>query len=125
MWGADAGVWNPERFLRPDKAGTTSVGMFANLLNFCTCSPASPYPNCCKLTLAPVAAGIRACIGWRFAVIEMQAIAATLIENFEFALPPQTKENIIRRKPTDVMAPMADGHLGVWMGLKVKYCGSS
>ena len=46
-------------------------------------------------------------------MIEMQAIAATLIENFEFALPPQIKENIVRRKPTGIMAPMADGHPGV------------
>jgi hypothetical protein len=53
-------------------------------------------------------------------VIEMQAIAAMLIENFEFALPPQTEKTKIRRKPTGVMAPMADGYPGVWMGLQVK-----
>ena len=53
----------------------------------------------------------------------MQAIAATLLESFEFSLPPQIDENIIRRKPSNLMAPMADGHEGVWMGLKVKYCG--
>ncbi|KZV71385.1 cytochrome P450 [Peniophora sp. CONT] len=106
VWGADAREWNPERFMRLDKARMTSVGVYANLLNF--------------------SAGLRACIGWRFSVIEMQAIAATLIENFEFGLPPQTKENIIQGKPNvGVMAPMAEGHPGVWMGLKVKYCGSA
>ncbi|VDC00881.1 unnamed protein product [Peniophora sp. CBMAI 1063] len=105
VWGADAGEWNPERFMRIDKAGMTSVGVFANLLNF--------------------SAGLRACLGWRFSVIEMQAIAATLIENFEFGLPPQTKENIIHRKPTGVMAPMTEGGTSIWMGLKVKYCGSA
>ena len=36
VWGADADEWNPERFMRLDKAGMTSVGVFANLLNFCT-----------------------------------------------------------------------------------------
>lgn len=50
----------------------------------------------------------------------MQAVAATLIETFEFTLPPQTKDNIVRRKPCMLMAPMAEGHLGVWMGLNVK-----
>ncbi|VDB99464.1 unnamed protein product [Peniophora sp. CBMAI 1063] len=102
VWGADADAWNPDRFMKLEKEGMTPVDLYANLLNF--------------------SAGIRGCIGWKFAVIEMQAIAATLIENFEFALPPQTKENVVRRKPTGIMAPMADGHPGAWMGLKVKDC---
>ncbi|KZV60943.1 cytochrome P450 [Peniophora sp. CONT] len=102
VWGADAHGWNPDRFMRINKAGMTSVGVYANLLNF--------------------SAGIRGCLGWRFSVLEMQAIAATLIENFEFALPPQTNDNIIKRMPTGVMAPMADGHDGIWMGLKIKCC---
>ena len=50
----------------------------------------------------------------------MQALAATLIGEFEFSLPAQTSENIIYRKPATLMAPMAEGHSGVWMGLKVK-----
>ena len=53
-------------------------------------------------------------------IIEMQALAATLIGEFEFSLPAQTSENIIYRKPATLMAPMAEGHPGVWMGLKVK-----
>ncbi|KAI0319080.1 cytochrome P450 [Amylostereum chailletii] len=100
VWGDDAHEWNPDRFLNMDKAKQTSVGVYANLLNF--------------------SAGIRGCIGWRFAVIEMQAIAATLIENFEFALPPDYEKNKIKRMPTGVMAPMVDGNPNIWMGLKVK-----
>ncbi|KZV71952.1 cytochrome P450 [Peniophora sp. CONT] len=100
VWGTDAAVWNPNRFMHMDKQSMVSLGPYANLGNF--------------------AAGVRGCIGWRFAIIEMQAIAATLIENFEFALPPQTKENIVRRKPCMLMAPMAEGRLGIWMGLNVK-----
>jgi hypothetical protein len=50
----------------------------------------------------------------------MQAIAAMMIENFEFALPLQTEKTRIRRKPTGIMAPMAKGYPGVWMGLHVK-----
>ncbi|KAJ6524397.1 cytochrome P450 [Mycena vulgaris] len=53
-------------------------------------------------------------------VIEMQAIASTLIENFEFGLPPQTEKTKIHRKPSGIMAPMVDGYPGFWMGLKVK-----
>ncbi|KZV76310.1 cytochrome P450 [Peniophora sp. CONT] len=105
VWGADADEWNPDRFAHLDKANMTSVGLYANLLTF--------------------SAGLRGCIGWRFAVIEAQAIAATLIESFEFALPPQTKENIVHRKPTVIMAPTTESHPGGWLGLKVKYCGEA
>ena len=52
-------------------------------------------------------------------VIEMQAIAALLIEDFEFSLPPSDTITI-KRKPMTIMAPMADGYPGVWLGLKVK-----
>jgi len=100
VWGEDPDNWRPERFLNMDKAHMVSVGVYANLLNF--------------------SAGIRGCLGWRFAVIEMQAIAATLIEKFEFELPPQTEKTRIIRKPTGLMVPMAEGYLGVWMGLRVK-----
>ena len=55
-------------------------------------------------------------------VYEMQAIAATLIESFEFALPPQTEDNLVRRRPSLIMAPIAVGHPGIWMGLMVKNC---
>ena len=60
--------------------------------------------------------------GWRFSVLEMQAIAAIVIENFEFALPSQTQ---IERKPTIIMAPMTPDRSGVWMGLEVKSCAPS
>ncbi|KZV76320.1 cytochrome P450 [Peniophora sp. CONT] len=105
VWGADADQWNPDRFAHLEKAKMTSVGLYANLLNF--------------------SAGIRGCIGWRFSVIELQAIAATLIESFEFALPPQTKDNIIQRKPSGIMAPATEAHPNGWLGLKVKYCGEA
>jgi hypothetical protein len=54
-------------------------------------------------------------------IIEMQIIAATLLENFEFSLPPQIQETRIIRKPLVVMVPMVEGRLYPWMGLKVKY----
>ena len=85
------------------------------------------------------AGGVRGCLGWRFAyvtllvvpigtvpltlsvsIIEMQAIAATLLENFEFSLPPQTAKTIITRKPLVLMVPMVEGIQYPWMGLKVR-----
>ena len=53
-------------------------------------------------------------------VLEMQLIAVTLLENFEFSLPTQTEKTRIHRKPTGLMTPMAEGELGAWMGLVVK-----
>ncbi|KZV60942.1 cytochrome P450 [Peniophora sp. CONT] len=99
IWGADAGEWNPERFMDSDK-NTVSLGSFSNLLNF--------------------SAGVRRCIGFRFALIEMQAMVSTLLEAFEFSLPPQIPENMVERKPSGIMLPMSIGHQGSWMGLHVK-----
>ena len=55
-----------------------------------------------------------------FSLFEMQAIAATLLENFEFSLPPQTPETRITRKPLVLMVPMVEGREYPWMGLKVR-----
>lgn len=54
-------------------------------------------------------------------VLEMQTMLATLLENFEFALPDNADEMKILRMPTGMMVPMVDGQprLGAWMGLKV------
>ena len=53
-------------------------------------------------------------------IIEMQAIAATLLENFEFSLPSQTTKTFITRKPLVLMVPMVEGIQYPWMGLKVR-----
>jgi len=100
VWGEDAHKWNPYRFLGDGKTMQTGVGMYGNLLNF--------------------AGGLRGCIGWRFSVIEMQAIAITLLENFEFSLPPDPKDRAILRKPATVMSPMNDNHIGSWLGLSIR-----
>ncbi|THU75634.1 cytochrome P450, partial [Dendrothele bispora CBS 962.96] len=60
IWGPDAHMWNPERFLNVKKGST--LGVYANLLTF--------------------SAGVRSCIGWRFALLEMQAILAGLLEKY-------------------------------------------
>ncbi|KAI9446023.1 cytochrome P450, partial [Lactarius indigo] len=101
IWGADANEFKPKRFLNIDKSKRSNVGLFGNFICF-------------------VASGPGACIGWRFAVLEMQTIIVTLLENFEFSLPPQTEKTRIYRKPIGLMAPRVEGGQGAWMGLVMK-----
>ncbi|KAN0129604.1 cytochrome P450 [Lactarius tabidus] len=100
VWGADANEFNSERFLNVDKSKRSNIGVFANLLTF--------------------SSGPRGCIGWRFAVLEMQILIVTLVENFELSLPPQTEKARIYRTPIGLMVPMAEDRRGAWMGLVVK-----
>ncbi|KAG7090319.1 hypothetical protein E1B28_011916 [Marasmius oreades] len=68
VWGEDANSWNPKRFATDSEGKTqTQVGLFANILTF--------------------SGGPKGCIGWRFAVMEMQAIIAGLLERYEFSIP--------------------------------------
>jgi cytochrome P450 len=62
--------------------------------------------------------GVRACIGWRFALLELQAILVELISTFEFALPPEVA---IHRKAAIVMVPIVVGkeELGARLPLRV------
>ncbi|KAG2157942.1 cytochrome P450 [Suillus bovinus] len=101
IWGEDADEWNPNRFLDNGRE-KSSLGVFANL-------PAL------RMTFS---AGLRACIGWRFAVLEMQAVLVELVENFEYRFPEGVE---IIRLNAGLMAPMVEGkmHEGVQMPLEV------
>ncbi|KAF8587081.1 cytochrome P450 [Ramaria rubella] len=85
VWGADADEWRPERFLE-DVEGTqkTGLGVLSNIATF--------------------SSGLRSCIGWRFAMIEMQAILIELLENIDFSPAPGNIE--IVRAATGLMTPM-------------------
>lgn len=88
VWGEDANVWRPERFLENvESLEKTGLGVFGNIASF--------------------SGGVRSCIGWRFAVIETQAILVELIENFQFSPPPGNVE--IRRAATISTSPMIKG----------------
>ncbi|KAK0473875.1 cytochrome P450 [Armillaria novae-zelandiae] len=67
VWGDDAEEWNPNRFLDGRDGKQISLGVYANLLTF--------------------SAGVRGCIGWRFAVMELQSVITELLSNFEFSMP--------------------------------------
>ncbi|KIJ26121.1 hypothetical protein M422DRAFT_272863 [Sphaerobolus stellatus SS14] len=87
VWGPDADQWRPERFLEGTRLPKTSLGVFANIASF--------------------SSGVRGCIGWRFAVLEMQAMLIEMLENFEFAPPPGNVEIILG--PAGIMTPMIKG----------------
>ncbi|KAG9227224.1 hypothetical protein CCMSSC00406_0004237 [Pleurotus cornucopiae] len=101
VFGEDADVFNPDRWLRTsDGKKQTVVGVYANVLTF--------------------AAGVRSCIGWRFALYELHAFLIELISNFEFELTPEAEH--VRRHPCLVVAPTIEGreNEGVQLPLKVR-----
>ncbi|KAL0067434.1 hypothetical protein AAF712_005420 [Marasmius tenuissimus] len=104
VFGQDAHLFRPERWLESNGTGgtgpkpTTSVGVYANMLTF--------------------GAGVRACIGWRFAVLELQTFLVELISHFEFSPTPECDR--IRRESCVVMTPMIEGEKGARCLLRVK-----
>ncbi|ESK94372.1 cytochrome p450 [Moniliophthora roreri MCA 2997] len=97
VWGEDADEWNPSRFLTSKRQ--TTLGVFGNMMTF--------------------GAGVRGCIGWRFAVHEIQTVVSGLVEAFEFSLPPGVE---IMRVRAGLMAPAVKGKPkeGVQMPVKIK-----
>ncbi|KAJ7350822.1 cytochrome P450 [Mycena albidolilacea] len=88
VFGHDADTFNPERWLDGSmRKAEAPVGAYANLLTF--------------------AGGLRTCIGWRFAVLELQAFLIELVGEFEFALTSQAMN--IRREACIVMCPTVVG----------------
>ncbi|KIY62751.1 cytochrome P450, partial [Cylindrobasidium torrendii FP15055 ss-10] len=103
VWGEDADIWRPERWVesqskRPDNS--VSVGVLSNLVTF--------------------SGGVRSCIGWRFALMEMQVLLVELLETFQIERP--VNEGVIKRYPAaGLMLPIVEGALdkGVNMPLKL------
>ncbi|OAX35978.1 cytochrome P450 [Rhizopogon vinicolor AM-OR11-026] len=101
LWGDDAHVFNPERWINgaANEKKATSIGVYSNLMTFL--------------------GGVRACIGWRFAVIEIQAFLTEVVGKFEFALTDQSGR--VRREASVVMTPTLEGEIekGVQLPLRV------
>ncbi|KAF8434330.1 cytochrome P450 [Boletus edulis BED1] len=102
VWGEDAHEFKPERWLDDAMVDRKlpAVGVYSHLLTFL--------------------AGPRSCLGWLFAVTEIQAFLWTLVGKFEFAMTDKAK-HILRQPVYVVMAPMVDGELdrGIQLPLMV------
>ncbi|KAK0475532.1 cytochrome P450 [Armillaria novae-zelandiae] len=90
VWGEDAHVFDPARWLRGDMNKQVSVGVYGNLFSF--------------------SGGIRSCTGWRFAVLELHAFIAEVVNNFEFLLTQESEQ--IRREACIIMTPTVKGEVG-------------
>ncbi|KAG1820586.1 cytochrome P450 [Suillus subaureus] len=92
LWGEDAHLFNPDRWLNgtAKEKKVTSIGVYSNLMTFL--------------------GGVRFCVGWRFAVIELQAFLTEIVGKFEFA--PTDKTELIRREACLVMSPTIEGEVG-------------
>ncbi|KAH9928315.1 cytochrome P450 monooxygenase [Fomitopsis serialis] len=69
LWGEDALVWKPERWLSPLPSAVTDApipGVYSNMMTFL--------------------GGGRSCIGFKFAELEMKVILSVLLSTFKFEL---------------------------------------
>ncbi|KAJ7643102.1 cytochrome P450 [Mycena polygramma] len=100
-WGPDAHEFRPRRWLELEarereagKGGWPALGPYAHLLSFW--------------------GGPRTCIGWRFALLELQVILAHLVRTFTFALPADAAA---RARPclanVTLLPMMRDGRKGL------------
>lgn len=104
MWGEDALEWNPQRFLstsptsslspstlgaKTKEGGDIQLGMYANLMTF--------------------SAGAKGCIGWRFAVLQLQNLLAELVDRFELEEEPvEARKKVVRANCMSTQ-PMVEG----------------
>jgi len=99
LWGSDAHEFRPERWLEMKEQVESPVGVYGNLSTF--------------------SGGVRSCIGWRFAVIEIQAFLVTLVRKFDISHTDHQPQ--IRSIRHGLMAPMVLGeeHKGMRLPLKI------
>ncbi|KAG6808982.1 hypothetical protein H0H92_002100 [Tricholoma furcatifolium] len=100
VFGDDADVFDPERWLDSRVKKQSTVGVIGNLMSF--------------------GSGIRVCIGWKFAVVELQAFLFELLGKFEFL--PDTDPHTIRREAALVMVPTIEGEVekGAQLSLRIR-----
>ncbi|KIY67079.1 cytochrome P450 [Cylindrobasidium torrendii FP15055 ss-10] len=86
IWGADAKVWNPDRFIDNHNAKSEGPGIYAGTLSFL--------------------GGPRSCPGWKFALVEMKIILSSLLREFRFSLVPDAR---IEWNLSQIIAPSVVG----------------
>ncbi|KAF9047357.1 cytochrome P450 [Panaeolus papilionaceus] len=87
LFGEDAHIYNPDRWLERTERKGPALGVHGNLLTF--------------------AGGVRACIGWRFALYEVYALTVEIINNFQLSTTPDLQR--LRREACLVMIPTLEG----------------
>jgi len=104
VWGPDAHIFRPERFLEVNGTPEERIGVYGNLTSF--------------------SGGIMSCIAWRFALIEMHTFLVTLIRQFAFALP-ENGQKIRRVNQIGVFLMVAgEEHKGPQLPLRVTALGN-
>ncbi|CDO71513.1 hypothetical protein BN946_scf184910.g12 [Trametes cinnabarina] len=84
LWGEDAHEFRPERWDNPPDAVSNIPGVWGHILSFL--------------------GGPRACIGYRFSLVEMKALIFTLVRAFEFDLAVAPED--IQKKTSIVQRPL-------------------
>ncbi|KIJ62084.1 hypothetical protein HYDPIDRAFT_114926 [Hydnomerulius pinastri MD-312] len=84
LWGPDAKEFKPERWANTPETASHIPGVWGHMLTFL--------------------GGPRACIGYRFSLVEMKALLFTLVRAFEFELAVPASE--IGKKATIVQRPI-------------------
>ncbi|TFK35548.1 cytochrome P450 [Crucibulum laeve] len=84
IWGEDASEFRPERWFSIPETASTVPGIWGSMLTFI--------------------GGPRACIGYRFTLVEMKAILFTLVRAFDFELAVPAKD--ISKKLSIVVRPV-------------------
>ncbi|KAF9024023.1 cytochrome P450 [Hymenopellis radicata] len=105
IFGHDADVFNPDRWLRDDRpTSKVSLGVYANLygagLPF-----TRTFHHSNLFGRFTFAGGSRSCIGWRFAVLELHAFLVQLVGKFEFEFAEAADANDFRREACNLMTP--------------------
>jgi len=100
IWGEDAHEFKPERWEKIPDAATDIPGVWGNLMTFI--------------------GGPRACIGYRFSLVEMKALLFTLVRAFEFELAVPASD--IGKRSAVVQRPilLSDKAAGNCMPLYIK-----
>jgi len=93
LWGPDAHQFDPSRWIEGKNYRGEAIGPYANLLSFF--------------------GGSRTCLGWRFAILEMQVVLCELVSKFSFALP---EGDFVRARSFTALIPvLATGEKGAYL----------
>ncbi|KAJ7605197.1 cytochrome P450 [Roridomyces roridus] len=91
-WGANSEEFDPDRWLDGRVHQGDAIGPYANLLSFF--------------------AGPHTCLGWRFAILEMQTVVFKLLAEFSFSVPKNEKGPFRLRLATTLLPLDAEGAKG-------------